>query len=717
MEKHEIIVPKGIRFVGEKDPETKRNKWEDYDIWNYDFPHILNKELTGCGYTEYCLNCIYPVVLISPRRFLLKNKLDQHPGDVYYFQNDDEVSTDYELDVGDDKKGIEGKAKKIPEGKNKTLKNLDDLKSSFRAAIKAHRMCTPYKPIKILVTYDSFKHVKDCLQHLYYDEGNHKAGYENILDRFQIVVDEFQSIFIDARFKSDAEIELLKQLKGIQRVCFVSATPMLDHYLEMLDEFKDLPYYSLNWEKEDPGRVRKPNLDVKFTIRSLNDEAKAVIDSYKKGKFDTRLDKDGNLIESKEAVIYMNSVKGICQVIRSNMLHTDQVNILCAQTTDNRTKIRKAFNDVLRKETEDLMKHPTVPKDYDVIGSIPLIGQQHKMFTLCTRTVYLGADFYSTNARTFIFSDANIDCLSVDISMDLEQILGRQRLKENPWKNCATMFVKVIDKKHTLEKEVFDKRIEEKVKSSQNLLRAFEETNPEYKFNVAVKYLRDAKASHYKDDYVAVTEVRNWTTGQIVKLDPVFNNLMMVSEMRAFDVQQIDYKDRFTVFSAVDQEGIEGATQKACEMAIEFNGVGDTSRKLKMLVELESLEEVTKKDISSFLELIPPKFKEYYTIMGPDFIRANKYQEADIRREWVKRMSNKTIDVASEIYKVFEVGKRYSKSGAKDSLKSLYERLGYKKTAKATDLEEYFVLKGVKFDDGSGKFVHGFELLERKGGG
>jgi hypothetical protein len=163
MEKHEIIVPKGIRFVGEIDPETKKNKWADYDIWNYDFPHILNKELTGCGYTEYCLNCIHPVILISPRRFLLKNKFDQHIGDVYYFQNDDEVSTDYELDVGDDKKGIDDKAKKIPEGKNKTLKNLDDLKSSFRAAIKAHRMCTPYKPIKILVTYDSFKHVKDCL--------------------------------------------------------------------------------------------------------------------------------------------------------------------------------------------------------------------------------------------------------------------------------------------------------------------------------------------------------------------------------------------------------------------------------------------------------------------------------------------------------------------------------------------------------------------------
>lgn len=50
------------------------------------------------------------------------------------------------------------------------------------------------------------------------------------------------------------------------------------------------------------------------------------------------------------------------------------------------------------------------------------------MFTFCTRTVYLGADFYSLCARSFIFSDSNIDSLAVDISEDLPQILGRQRL-------------------------------------------------------------------------------------------------------------------------------------------------------------------------------------------------------------------------------------------------------------------------------------------------
>ena len=75
------------------------------------------------------------------------------------------------------------------------------------------------------------------------------------------------------------------------------------------------------------------------------------------------------------------------------------------------------------------------------------------MFTFCTRTVYLGADFYSTNARTVVLSDANIDTLSVDISLDLPQILGRQRLEINPWKNSALMYVKCTDLKHKTTKE------------------------------------------------------------------------------------------------------------------------------------------------------------------------------------------------------------------------------------------------------------------------
>jgi hypothetical protein len=167
---------------------------------------------------------------------------------------------------------------------------------------------------------------------------------------FQVVVDEFQSIFIDSRFKSETEIELLDQLRGVQKVCYVSATPMLDKYLEKLDEFKDLPYYELDWETEDPSRTVKPKLEIKFVTTSLNKSVNTIIKSYQDGRFETRLDsRTGQFIESREAVLFLNSVSGICQAIRSNRLHLDQVNVICAKSTSNETKVRTAFNDVIKR--------------------------------------------------------------------------------------------------------------------------------------------------------------------------------------------------------------------------------------------------------------------------------------------------------------------------------------------------------------------------------
>ena len=113
MEKHKIIVPKGIRYITEKDKDTGEIIWKDYRLEDYDFQHILNKKLTGCGYTEYCLKNSQYLILTSPRKFLLENKEEQHKGEVYYVKNELETSIDYELDLSkDDLKAINEKAEK-----------------------------------------------------------------------------------------------------------------------------------------------------------------------------------------------------------------------------------------------------------------------------------------------------------------------------------------------------------------------------------------------------------------------------------------------------------------------------------------------------------------------------------------------------------------------------------------------------------------------------
>ena len=684
MNKEKIIVPKGVRYISD---------WSEYNLANYDRPHILNKVLTGCGFTEYCIRNQQNLILVSPRKFLLENKEDQHPGEVYYARNEYFKGVDYELDIS------------AEFNKDKVQKGVTDeeIKMSvwkMKEGIKDYCRSKGFGPKKILVTYDSFRHVKDALQEI------------GLFDYFQIVVDEFQSIFIDSRFKSDTELELLGHLRDIQRLCFVSATPMLDKYLDMLDEFKDLPYLELDWETEDPTRIIHPKLDIKFTYRSLNEEASNVVERYQKGKYEQHLSsKTGGIVESREATLFMNSVKGICQVIRSNMLHTDQCNILCARTKENEKAVRTAFNDVLKKENKDNPKPPKIPKDYEVIGRIPKRGEPHKQFTFCTRTVYLGADFYSTNSRTFIFSDSNIDCLSVDISMDLEQILGRQRLIENPWKNTANLYVKLTKDSNIKSADEFKEYLNNKIEKTNRLLKNYEdESNLATKHDLAENYDFVAKHNYYKMNYVAV----NHHEGS--DMIPVFNNLVLVSEIRTFEVQQIDYKDRFSVFSTIQEEGINSIEDKIYDYVYEFGEITNTVDRLKYIVRFTTeTPGITKENINSFFSLIPDKYGEYYYLLGPDRIKANNYRETNLRREWLKIHSEVKVEdtMITQIYDTFKISEKYSKASIKSTLKEIYERFDFSKTAKASDLTEYFVLKTIKLLE-SGKWVNGFEILGKR---
>ena len=432
MIKSTITVPSGIRYI---------NQWDSFSLPNH--PCIINKTITGCGFTEYCLTNSDNVILCSPRKILLENKAEQHKDTVLYAKSGLDTFVNFEKDLSTSSKKPE-KEEKQPVSEEE----IKDIITAFKESIKKYyQECTiKQKPCKILVTYDSFRHVRSAL--------------ENSMSNFYVVVDEFQSVFTDAKFKSTTEIEFLTQLQGISNLSFVSATPMLDKYLEMLDEFKDLPYYELDWETEDPSRVSIPKLNTHSCYKSVLPAACEIIQKYLNSDFETTAvmkENEVTNVESREAVLYVNSVKNICDIISRCGLKPENTNVLCSNTDDNEVKIRKAFG-FTKKSFED-----KYGKGVTCIGKVPTREEKNKMFTLCTRTVYLGADFYSDNARTFIFSDANIDSLTVDITIDLPQILGRQRLEENPWKNRAELYYKTLDSKKALTQEDFVAIREQKI--------------------------------------------------------------------------------------------------------------------------------------------------------------------------------------------------------------------------------------------------------------
>lgn len=294
MEKFVLSVPHGIRYM---------SQWSDFKI--PDIPHIMNKQIPGCGFTEYCITNNEDVILCSPRKILLQNKFEQHKEDVYLVVNefDQDPGTDRDLTmIGKTRMPNEPEAVDDSAERETFFKKL-----TYEVSDYIDRRRADGKPVKILVTYDSFRLVKEIIQ------------YQFDIKDFRIIVDEFQSIFTDSKFKSDTELGFVNNLQRISKVCYVSATPMIDKYLEMLDEFKDLPYYDLDWNALDPGRVKKPSITVRG-LRSVYANAGPIIKKYLDGDFEFRYMKNPNggskKVESKEVVFYVNSVNNITSIIK-----------------------------------------------------------------------------------------------------------------------------------------------------------------------------------------------------------------------------------------------------------------------------------------------------------------------------------------------------------------------------------------------------------------
>ena len=662
MEKRIIEVPSNIRYISE---------WLDFDISILKGHSILNKFLTGCGFTHYCLTNDIPTILCSPRKILLENKHEQIPKTFLVInKNEKDLAIDVDNESGN----------KTKPGETKCLENFSEI-NSIKDSIKNYLLYCQMNLItpKILVTYDSLKYVYQALC----------EDFPDLLSEFSIIVDEFQNIFIDSRFKAEVELDFLLSLQSCPNVTYLSATPYIDEYLDELDEFKSLPYYELKW---DESNLRFVDIEYRKATNPSR-EVDKIINSYLLSNFPEKFIKDpisGELIkkESREVVFYVNSVRMICSIIKRNNLTSDQVNIICSKETKNIEKLSKIGHS---------------------IGKAPLKGEPHKMFTFCTRTTYVGADFYSTSALSVIVSDCLADSLVIDIRMDFPQIMGRQRLKENVFRDECIFIYKLSDSDVTLED--YEKMKEEKLKYTQkdinnfNLLIENSTGSPE---NMLSDVRLRIKAFRYKQDYTGI----NSKEGKLV-----INKLVLLSEKRAFELRSNTYKTNVSIFDEFGKnKSITISTEISDQINIRieqlrelFNGRVSFEMRMKELCDL--LNDYKGYLYVSDLRFLPLNYKKYLAYLSPERIKALGYYEANLEREIISL--NSTGDLRQEILSYFEIGKKYSLKTIKDLLRFIYEKLNISKTPKASDLEEYFLLKPGKITL-NGKRENAFEILSLK---
>lgn len=338
MKKQKIFIPSGKRYVS----EIKNADGSPWELPN----GILNKQITGCGATTLALTCQHSFIILSPRIKLIENKHEQMP--------------------------------------DTTLMVTGETKDwDIRNYLEEHPDCQ-----KILSTYDSLpRFVRVASQ--FYDQPE-----ERVARRYRVLVDEFHVMLRDSAIKADVELRMLDVLQIFPYICYMSATPILDHLLDMIPYFSDVPYYELEWADREMVQV------IRHKCNKPVAAAQRIVEAYMEGRFPTVELDDGTTFQSREAYIYLNSVTNIVNIVKNTGLRAEDVNIIVADNDDNQRLISQLGPDF-------------------AMGRLPMRGEPSKMITLLTSTAFAGVDIYSQCATTFVVSDCRKPCTSLDISLEL----------------------------------------------------------------------------------------------------------------------------------------------------------------------------------------------------------------------------------------------------------------------------------------------------------
>lgn len=623
MKKIELTVPECIKYLSD---------WKElWDLFPQNEHIILDKQICGCGATEMFINSGKKVVLSVPRKHLLFNKYSQHLKDSFHLFR-------Y---LGDKKKYFEGIT--TPEEMITIKSNLSDYINKGGQVI--------------LTPYDSLGYVYEELKRCNQD-----------VNEWIVVVDEFQVIFNDCQFKPVTEYELYRTLQNFQSVVYLSATPYLEKYLDMSDQFRNLTICKLIWAD---SMVKVPQIEVIHTTKSATTLCESIINNYRNGNGRTIMLENGETFTSQEAVFYINSVKEIVRIIEKMQIKPDEVTIICSATSKNNNKLKHLSNEMGTRY---------------IISEIPSKGDVHKMFTFCTSTVYVGADFYSESAYSYIFANPKVMSMAIDVSVDLQQIVGRQRLQSNPFNNSATLYFSTKIPHRTPEE--FEAEIAEKNKKTRSLIENFcAVPNKELQLDLLRK---DIETDGHANHFCCISKSTD-NTDIIVK-----NEIVEIAERRAWELISSIYNSNFSMYKALS---CTANITRACDsddsdiqkLFSEWSKDNNFSRKMELYCMMnENIPEML-----SQCNFIERKYHEYHKALGREGLEALRWRE-DYIKQALEPMPFDILPkdkIAAELIQALRPHKEYTKAHIKELLVDIYERLGIKGNPSASDIEQYMTVK------------------------
>lgn len=476
------------------------------------------------------------------------------------------------------------------------------------------------------------------------------------MDNVRIVVDESDKVFAQSHLKSDSTMEIdvlnymLKELEPLQeRVTMISSTPVPVNYFKGTygEWIMGLDQYEFSW-------TTSMTVTPMMCKRRMPTEAlkKEVIQPIVAGRESVIGDR-----KIRKAIIFLNSVASICKTIKECGIK-DCSGIICSNSNEQESKLKRAKLDGIRV------------KDF---SNLPI-------FTFITSTGFQGIDLDDPEAMNVVVSSGNTKdylngdspSMMLDLRLDIKQAVSRNRNRSNPNSDRFVFFYNLdifdIDVQALIGKiDALQQRIEDYCKGM-NI--GFDVVDP---MGISEIYKRYTYIDHNKlfinllnfnfDKYLATNVIQLYQSGFALmsNMSSTFSGPINVAKPR--ESRETSYKPICEKYQAqLDGKTVSWTPEElACENYI----------------------------------LVDRCYNEFGKV----------FCDSDYARSLIETSDAcNAVDINCEVKKVIKPGK-YSCKELKEKLQEVYSANGYKRTAKATDINDYYPNSSRPTSSSTGKYI------------
>jgi len=360
------------------------------------------------------------------------------------------------------------------------------------------------------------------------------------------------------------------------------------------------------------------------------------------------------LNKSENAHIFCNSVKFIKEVCKLANLSTNDVKIVCANSKSNQIKLG----------------------DYIIANTLDKV----KKINFYTSTCFEGADLFDENGNLFVFADGTKSHTLIDISTQLPQIAGRIR----DIKDTTINFIyKTIRHSPGVTFEEFEAACAKQKEKAIRLEKLINQSNEE------IQELLKEVVDVLNSKYLRVKEN---------KLQ--FDEMLMIIDELTFKIKNV-YKTKANVIAKIE-------TSKFIPISIQ--------RKQAELLKVENSHRTSfKEKIKNYHNLVSNCYHfdsnidqfivNAYNKLGFDKITKLDFSISKVKAELLKVQSPDTTTL--NIFKCmnYKTGEFYSNKLIKKQIQAIYNNLGLKKTAKASNITDFYDVKPSKQNTENGVII------------